>query len=129
MGEILLFAIIALIVLGPEKLPEAARFTGRWYGKIKRLMSNVQNDLDRELRLSELQQQMQQELVKIQQLEQQMQVKLQRVDDEHLSLKNATHVVADQLQHYQPCLSLHKAPFIDPSHRLPPSHIKLKTAV
>ena len=70
MTELLFFGIIALLVLGPEKLPEAARFVGKWYGKIKRTISNVQNDIDRELRLSELREQMQQEMARIQELEQ-----------------------------------------------------------
>ncbi|WP_168414303.1 Sec-independent protein translocase protein TatB [Acinetobacter indicus] len=73
MTELLFFGIIALLVLGPEKLPEAARFVGKWYGKIKRTISNVQNDIDRELRLSELREQMQQEMARIQELEQKMQ--------------------------------------------------------
>ena len=47
MTELLVFGIIALLVLGPEKLPEAARFAGKWYGKVKRMVSNVQNDIDR----------------------------------------------------------------------------------
>lgn len=59
MTELLVFGIIALLVLGPEKLPEAARFAGKWYGKVKRMVSNVQNDIDRELRMSELREQMQ----------------------------------------------------------------------
>ena len=54
----------------PEKLPQAARFVGKWYGKMKRLVSNVQNDLDRELRLSELREQMRQEMQRIAELEQ-----------------------------------------------------------
>ena len=33
MTELLCFAIVALLVLGPEKLPEAARFAAKWYGK------------------------------------------------------------------------------------------------
>lgn len=57
MSELLAFGIIALLVLGPDKLPEAARFVGKWYAKIKRTVSNVQNDIDRELRLSELREQ------------------------------------------------------------------------
>ncbi len=69
MTELLIFGIIALLVLGPEKLPEAARFVGKWYAKIKRMVSNVQNDIDRELRLSELREQMQQEMARIQELE------------------------------------------------------------
>ena len=70
MSELLVFGIIALLVLGPDKLPQAARFVGKWYGKVKRLVSNVQNDIDRELRLSELREQMQQEMQRIAELEQ-----------------------------------------------------------
>ncbi len=73
MTELLIFGIIALLVLGPEKLPEEARFVGKWYAKIKRMVSNVQNDIDRELRLSELREQMQQEMVRIQELKAKMQ--------------------------------------------------------
>lgn len=76
MTELFCFAIIALLVLGPEKLPEGARFAGKWYGKIKRMISNVQNDLDRELRISDLRAQMQQEMSKIQELEQKMQAQI-----------------------------------------------------
>ena len=32
-SELLLFGVIALIVLGPEKLPQAARTAGQWYAK------------------------------------------------------------------------------------------------
>lgn len=38
MTELLCFAIIAILVLGPDKLPEAARFAGRWYVRLKRLL-------------------------------------------------------------------------------------------
>ncbi len=76
MTELLIFGIIALLVLGPDKLPEAVRFVGTWYGKIKRMVSNVQNDLDRELRLSELREQMQAEMQRIQELEAEMQAQI-----------------------------------------------------
>ncbi|MBS5992774.1 MAG: twin-arginine translocase TatA/TatE family subunit, partial [Acinetobacter baumannii] len=32
-SEILLFGIVAIVVLGPDKLPQAMRTVGRWYGK------------------------------------------------------------------------------------------------
>lgn len=76
MTELLIFGIIALLVLGPEKLPEAVRFIGKWYGQIKRTVSNIQNDFDRELRLSELREQMQTELKRIQELEMKMQMQM-----------------------------------------------------
>ncbi len=82
MSELLVFGIIALLVLGPEKLPQAARFVGKWYGKIKRIVSNVQNDLDRELRLSELREQMRQEMQRIAELEQKMQAQMSELEQQ-----------------------------------------------
>ena len=84
MTELLIFGIIALLVLGPEKLPEAARFVGKWYAKIKRMVSNVQNDIDRELRLSELREQMQQEMARIQELEAKMQAQMHEMQQEKI---------------------------------------------
>ncbi|WP_179998666.1 Sec-independent protein translocase protein TatB [Acinetobacter sp. YH12239] len=80
MAELLMFGIIALLVLGPEKLPEGARFAGKWYGKIKRMVSNVQNDIDRELRMSELKEQMQTEMKRIQELEEKMKAQMQEIE-------------------------------------------------
>ena len=84
MSELLAFGIIALLVLGPDKLPEAARFVGKWYAKIKRMVSNVQNDIDRELRLSELREQMQQEMARIQELEAKMQAQMHEMQQEKI---------------------------------------------
>lgn len=85
MTELLTFGIIALLVLGPEKLPEAARFAGKWYGKLKHMISNVQNDIDRELRMSELREQMQNEMKRIQELEQKMQAQMQELQQQNHS--------------------------------------------
>ena len=82
MTELLTFGIIALLVLGPDKLPEAARFAGKWYGKLKRMISNVQNDIDRELRMSELREQMQNEMKRIQELELKMQAQMQELQQQ-----------------------------------------------
>ena len=82
MTELLAFGIISLLVLGPDKLPEAARFAGKWYGKIKRMISSVQNDIDRELRLSELREQMQNEMQRIQELEQKMQAQMHELQQQ-----------------------------------------------
>lgn len=84
MTELLVFGIIALLVLGPEKLPEAARFAGKWYAKIKRMISSVQTDIDRELRMSELREQMQQEMQRIQELENKMQLQMQALQQQKL---------------------------------------------
>ena len=44
-GEILLILFVALIVLGPEKLPNAARQVGRTLGELRRLSSGFQSEL------------------------------------------------------------------------------------
>lgn len=81
-SELLVFGIIALLVLGPDKLPEAARFAAKWYSKFKRAINSVQNDIDRELRLSEFREQMQQEMQKIQEFEQKMQAQMQELQQQ-----------------------------------------------
>lgn len=68
-SELILFGVIALIVLGPEKLPQAARTAGQWYAKIRRTVSTLQSEIEAELDLAETRQQMQKELAKIRQTE------------------------------------------------------------
>ena len=52
--EIAIIALIALIILGPDRLPRAARTIGLWVGKARRTLSEVKRDIDRELDASEL---------------------------------------------------------------------------
>ena len=71
-SELLLFGVIALIVLGPEKLPQAARTAGQWYAKLRRTVSTLHSEIEAELDLAETRQQMQNELAKIRQTESDM---------------------------------------------------------
>ncbi|WP_295682178.1 Sec-independent protein translocase protein TatB [uncultured Nevskia sp.] len=57
-SELLLCFLVALVVLGPEKLPRVARGIGRWTGQAKAYMRNLSAELDRESHASELKQQM-----------------------------------------------------------------------
>ena len=68
-SELLLFGVIALIVLGPEKLPQAVRTAGQWYAKLRRAAATIQSEIEAELDLAETRQQMQKELAKIRQTE------------------------------------------------------------
>ena len=47
--ELLLVAVIALVVLGPERLPGAIKTTAYWVGKIRRSFQSVKADLEREI--------------------------------------------------------------------------------
>ena len=52
--EIALISMIALIILGPERLPRAARSLGLWVGKARRMMAEVKRDIDREIDAADL---------------------------------------------------------------------------
>jgi sec-independent protein translocase protein TatB len=53
-SELVLVAIVALVVLGPERLPKAARVAGMWVGRARRTLVSVKQEIDRELRAEEL---------------------------------------------------------------------------
>lgn len=48
-AELLLIAVVALLVLGPEKLPTAARTCGLWLGRLRRSVSSIQREINEEL--------------------------------------------------------------------------------
>lgn len=52
--ELLICGIIALLVLGPERLPTAARAAGRWIGGARRMVNQFTSELDRQLKAEEL---------------------------------------------------------------------------
>ncbi len=53
-AEILIVAIVALVVLGPEKLPTAIRTVGLWVGRIRRTVGSIQAEISQELKIDEL---------------------------------------------------------------------------
>lgn len=53
--ELCIIGVVALLVLGPERLPRAARTAGMWVGRAKRMVTQVKRDIDDELRQEELQ--------------------------------------------------------------------------
>ena len=53
-SEILFIMVIALLVVGPERLPRIARTAGLWVGKMRGFVSSVKADIDRELATEEL---------------------------------------------------------------------------
>lgn len=53
-GELFFIAIIALIVLGPERLPKVARMAGMWVRRARTQWNSVKDELERELAAEEL---------------------------------------------------------------------------
>ena len=54
--ELMLVGIVALLVVGPERLPKLARTAGMWLGRGRRFISSVKEDIDREIKADELRQ-------------------------------------------------------------------------
>ena len=52
--ELLVIGVVALIVIGPEKLPRVARTVGHLAGRLQRYVSDVKADINREIELEEL---------------------------------------------------------------------------
>jgi sec-independent protein translocase protein TatB len=53
-SELLVIGVVALIVIGPEKLPKVARTLGHLLGRAQRYVNDVKSDINREIQLDEL---------------------------------------------------------------------------
>ena len=53
-SELVLIAIVALLVIGPDRLPKVAKTAGLWVGKMRGFVSSVKADIDHELAADEL---------------------------------------------------------------------------
>lgn len=54
-AEMMIIGIVALLVIGPERLPAVASSAGKWIAKIKNFVNNVKSDVEREFKTEELQ--------------------------------------------------------------------------
>ena len=61
LSELMIIAVVALVVIGPERLPKVARTAGLLLGRLQRYVSDVKSDINREIQLDELKK-MQQEM-------------------------------------------------------------------
>lgn len=57
-SELLLVGLVALLVLGPERLPGAARTAGLWIGRLKRSFNAIKTEVERELGADEIRRQL-----------------------------------------------------------------------
>jgi sec-independent protein translocase protein TatB len=53
-SEMLVIGVVALVVIGPEKLPRVARTLGHLMGRAQRYVNEVKRDIDREVQLEDL---------------------------------------------------------------------------
>ncbi|MGJ7458522.1 Sec-independent protein translocase protein TatB [Halomonas sp. RA08-2] len=63
--ELMFIGVVGLLVLGPERLPKAARTAGLWIGKIKRTVSGMQREISAQLEAEELRQKLNEQQKKL----------------------------------------------------------------
>jgi sec-independent protein translocase protein TatB len=61
--ELLLIAVVALLVIGPERLPEALRTLGLWLGRLRRSFTSVKAEIEKEIGMDEVRRQLHNEAV------------------------------------------------------------------
>lgn len=79
-GELTLIAVVALVVLGPERLPKAARFAGLWVRRARMQWDSVKQELERELEAEELKRSLQDVQASLRDAEDQLRNKQQQVE-------------------------------------------------
>lgn len=61
--ELMIVSVVALLVLGPERLPEALRTLGLWFGRMRRSFSAVKVEIEREIGMDEVRRQLHNEAI------------------------------------------------------------------
>jgi sec-independent protein translocase protein TatB len=67
--ELCLVGLVSLIVIGPERLPRAARIAGFWVGKTRNMVQNVKSEIRQELQAEELRQTLKEQQAKLEEFE------------------------------------------------------------
>lgn len=61
--ELLLIAVVALLVIGPERLPETLRTLGLWFGRLRRSFLSVKTEIEKEIGMDDIRRQLHNESV------------------------------------------------------------------
>lgn len=80
-SELVVIALVALIVIGPERLPKVARTVGILLGRLQRYVNDVKSDINREIQLDELKQLQEQVTSQTRDLETSLTSEMRAVED------------------------------------------------
>ena len=61
--ELLVIAVVALLVIGPERLPEALRTLGLWLGRLRRSFTSIKSEIEKEIGMDEIRRQLHNEQI------------------------------------------------------------------
>lgn len=79
-GELILIGLVALIVIGPERLPRVARAAGILLGRLQRYVNDVKADINREMQIAELKKMQDDVVTQVRDMEQSVNAQLQTVE-------------------------------------------------
>ncbi|RYY03749.1 MAG: twin-arginine translocase subunit TatB [Gammaproteobacteria bacterium] len=57
-SELIVCAVVALVVIGPERMPEAVRTIGLWIGRVKRSLSETRSEIERQIGVDDIRRQL-----------------------------------------------------------------------
>jgi len=93
--EILLILILALVVIGPERLPGAARTLGLWVGKGRRYIEGVKSEVEQEFDISEFKRVIRNQEIQLNELQQKVSQASRMSADDLLGSHEHTHNVKE----------------------------------
>ncbi len=88
--ELIIVSIIALLVLGPERLPVAARTAGKWFGKARRMVSQFSREIDRQIEAEELREELRK------------QGETLNIEEDVRNIQNTVHSALKEAEEYEP---------------------------
>mgnify|MGYP001050823584 FL=1 len=95
-SELLVIAVITLIVMGPERLPETVRTISLWIGRLKQMMSSARRELESEVGMGEIHRQLHNEKI-LRDLENSKTKLEDSMRDSTAELKNTASEIKDKL--------------------------------
>lgn len=107
-SELLLIAVVALVVLGPERLPKAARFAGLWVRRARNQWDSVKQELEHELHAEELKRNLQSVRASMRQAETELREGTEQLRDEAGQLREQV-----EQQHADVSAEVHARPAAD----------------
>jgi sec-independent protein translocase protein TatB len=94
-SELLLIGIVALVVIGPERLPKVARTAGHLFGRMQRYVSDVKADISREMQLDELKKMQEEMHASVNSIEQSVTKELQQGSQEFQAAAEQIHEIIE----------------------------------
>jgi sec-independent protein translocase protein TatB len=97
--ELFLILILALLVVGPERLPKAARTVGYWFGKARRYVEGVKEEVASEFDVNELKRMVHNQEVQINELQSQLNETVSLDDQKPASVEPDYEIIEEKADH------------------------------